>query len=409
MKTFETEDSLYGLSLDHGAKLANLTHIKLVDISICFRFFNFKVGNHFLMALKWDFFTQVEWSADGNRLLIFQKFNKKFIQPHRQESGWRMTPMEWHTYCFTYHRKTRERKAYIDAVEILGDMMHKNDESLDVSDWFPNNITFMSYGYGPHWTSVDKMADINIWNVTLNQREIDQWTDCKEAKKEYKVVDWNTAEWNVKDIKIGEVDLSAVCKIKSKVEMYQFTFKKTFLESADFCHLLRGKLAVARNNATAMAMRKKCETFAGINDLDVEDQFIDPYTRRQPDEMIWAPHEPNNFGIGEDCTNIQWNGFLNDVSCNLRYCSLCNINNFPQFELRGFCNADSQDIKYQIAVEPSFKEVYTIVGWRKTDIMWNKNQSRWESIETKDLLVVAFCNSTTEYPFGIQRYPKKYT
>ena len=358
-----------------------------------------------------DFLTRINWSSDGSKLLFLQKFKKRGIQPDRQEATRKMNPMEWHTYCFTYHRKSKQQRVYVDAVEILEDTLKVNDKDFDLSDGFLNNLKFMLNGRD--CKSVDKMTDINIWNVTLDHREIKRWTACKSILPEYKVVNWKTADWNVNDIvEIGFENSSAICKTKNEVQIYQFNFPKTFLGTADFCHLLGGNITIARNNATAMTMINKCTSFAGFNDLDVEGQFINPYTRNSPKNISWAYGEPNNFGIGEDCTKfVQWgtdDGLLNDISCDERLCSLCDLNRFPQFELRGFCNAEILDVKYQIAIEPSFNGTYPIAGWRRTDILWNSNNGRWEIIEYRNDSVIAICNSTTDYPFGVQRFFSKF-
>ena len=59
---------------------------------------------------------------------------------------------------------------------------------------------------------------------------------------------------------------------------------------------------------------------AGYNDLEEEGSFVDPYTNTLIDSSYWAPHEPNNWGVGEDCTEVRDDLKLNDkglcwVSC----------------------------------------------------------------------------------------------
>ena len=151
-----------------------------------------------------------------------------------------------------------------------------------------------------------------------------------------------------------------------------------------------------------MEMNNKCKSYAGYNDLQMEGLFINPYTKEIVDNSLWHPHEPNNFGIGEDCTTIEWDGLLNDISCSSKYCTLCTLEKRPQFELRGFCASDPLDVKYFIQVEDSFKGVYDILGWRDTLLRWSETDKRLEFVELNTQSVVTYCNDTVEYPFGVQ-------
>ena len=53
-----------------------------------------------------------------------------------------MAPRVWHGYCLTFHQARGERKVYVDAEEVLADVMVDNT-ARDIPDWFINNITFM--------------------------------------------------------------------------------------------------------------------------------------------------------------------------------------------------------------------------------------------------------------------------
>ena len=39
---------------------------------------------------------------------------------------------------------------------------------------------------------------------------------------------------------------------------------------------------------------------------------MDPYTNEVINSSYWAPHEPNNWGVGEDCTEVHPDLKLND-------------------------------------------------------------------------------------------------
>ena len=174
------------------AKLKGVYPDKLGDISICLRFYNYHIERLHLMSFSDTFATSIEWSPDGNKLLLFQKFNNQFVQPDRQEIMEKLAPRHWHGYCFTYNKGLGARKVYVDAHKVLEDIM--DDEAVkDIPVGFINNLYFMSKTGYPEWTM---MTDINIWNVTLTPEEVEGWTNCKKKICEKnKIVDWKTANW----------------------------------------------------------------------------------------------------------------------------------------------------------------------------------------------------------------------
>ena len=122
------------------------------------------------------------------------------------------------------------------------------------------------------------------------------------------------------------------------------------------------------------------------------------------DDSLWAYHEPNNFGVGEDCTDVNASGHLIDISCSEKQCTLCNLSSRPEFELRGFCDSEPLGMKSYMDVDDRGLGVYDIIGWRGSSLIWNPETMIWEFIEVHNGNVVAFCNdSIGQYPFGVQR------
>ena len=121
------------------------------------------------------------------------------------------------------------------------------------------------------------------------------------------------------------------------------------------------------------------------------------------DDARWAYNEPNNYGVGEDCTETNKDGTFNDISFSQKQFTLCNLVARPQFELRGLCDSVPVGRKYYLNVDENFDGVYDILGWKGSSIIWNKENISWEIVETKKRNVFAFTNETDgEYPFGLK-------
>ena len=165
---------------------------------------------------------------------------------------------------------------------------------------------------------------------------------------------------------------------------------------------MAGRMTVAVNNQTIQEMQSKCHSYAGYNDLVKEGLFVNPYTGEEIRNPNWAFDEPNNWGVGEDCTENK-DGYLNDISCTQKYCTLCNLSKRPEFELRGFCVDEPIGPKYLMDVEDQHLDVYDIIGWSATILTWNKEMNRWEFQDLSSNNVVAYCNETITYPFGVHR------
>ena len=396
---------------DHRIKLENQYSQNLSDISICFRFYNLHIEHIFLMAYydPHNFWVRLEtilrWWDDGMILQLFQRLSGQLIQPDIQDNTDRLAPRQWHAYCLTYNRRLEARMVFIDGEKRLEDILEERSPAeRDLPHDFLKGLGFFTMSDFPQW---NWFTDIHIWNVTLGQDKVQNWAECKNGKyEENKIVDWSTANWTTKGIKIDAVNKSNVCfKRESSSKIFKFPFSRSYLNSVDLCHLLSGELTIAVDNVTAMEMLGKCDShFSGLNDQDNEGIFINPYTRKVVDNARWAYNEPNNYGIGEDCTETNKDGTLNDVSCSQKQCTLCNLVARPQFELRGLCDSVALGRKYYLNVDENFTGVYDILGWKGSAIIWNKENKSWEIIETKNRSIIAFTNETNgEYPFGLKR------
>ena len=57
---------------------------------------------------------------------------------------------------------------------------------------------------------VGKMADVNIWNISLTMQDMVSWTNC-ESKNSGNVVKWEMDHWTLTGLNKEEIHDSCVC------------------------------------------------------------------------------------------------------------------------------------------------------------------------------------------------------
>ena len=115
------------------------------------------------------------------------------------------------------------------------------------------------------------MTDINMWSVPLSQELVASWTACKQEERlqKNKIVDWVTANWTLERIDVITVPKTEVCWETAKDYIYPFpSFEKNFLDSVDFCNILKGTIPVPRSESVMSDMNEACEApYTGLNFL----------------------------------------------------------------------------------------------------------------------------------------------
>ena len=98
------------------------------------------------------------------------------------------------------------------------------------------------------------MTDVNIWNRSLTDTEVMEWTQCK-MDKGGNLLDWSTAEWTAFGLEEVWVDKEEICKKKSESQLIGLDMKWNFEETLAFCgSVLGGEMAVVIDNKTAQEM-----------------------------------------------------------------------------------------------------------------------------------------------------------
>ena len=227
------------------------------------------------------------------------------------------------------------------------------------------------------------MTDINIWNSSLGPELVSSWMRCTQdpALGGSLVVDWATADWMRFGVSVESLAKKEVCHKELGERLYMFSVEgKDFYQSADFCHLLGGRLALPRSREDLQELHRNCSGFTGWNDREVEGQFVDAYTN-QPlvlQEELWNQDEPNNYRGSEDCIAVSYRGQrsgLEDQSCfTSQSCVLCSLQKPPQLQLRGLCPLQPLDLRYSLVLRQQFSGRYSLQGWAQSRLQWNKDR-----------------------------------
>ena len=63
------------------------------------------------------------------------------------------------------------------------------------------------------------MTDVNIWNRSLSQSKVEQWSRC-ELGAGGNLLDWNTAQWEAVGLQELGLEKQEVCGLKELKETF---------------------------------------------------------------------------------------------------------------------------------------------------------------------------------------------
>ena len=129
-------------------------------------------------------------------------------------------------------------------------------------------------------------------------------------------------------------------------------------------------------------------------------------SKRLSPEVRTPEDENDNLGGREDCVVvlIEDDGMhLRDISCNIGLCPLCEMNQSPQFQLRGYCIDGGRETLYHAALrKPTLKQEF--LGYGNTKIVWNEKNLTWNLIDIFSNKTIAHTNETYLSPIGTHNW-----
>ena len=257
-----------------------------------------------------------------------------------------------------------------------------------------------------------RLTDLNIWTECFTDEKAIAWTLCEIAEGG-NLLDWSRATWRATGLEEVMEDRDVVCKKMEIPELLVSDLKKNFDETIHFARVLGGEMAVADNIKDAEKMAKLLTDenianlcaggglFAGLTDRNEEGVFVNINTGDPLNIDIWIENEPNNI-FGADCAFIEDQAKLFDFKCSDVRCPILKIQKSPKFQLRGACQDIDidMDIFFTLPLQNGVFIEKELLGFKSSKMLWSNKTNKWEIRNLINESVIAFSNSTRDYPFG---------
>lgn len=243
------------------------------------------------------------------------------------------TPGRWHSFCIRIDNSTSTLMFNLSNGENF-ENKYNGKHKIQKPFLFMNNKqkTYPFHG---------SMTDINVWNYSISNEEIQKWMNCEKSLEKGKIFKWNNlSDPDYENVIIDGAKVHFESKEKICMEnkyderLIVGNQNYTFSETYTFCRSL-GSMAIASNNQTTNQMvdameRFKCDrfgAFTGHTDIEEEGHFVEVETGKKMIFTNWKNNEPNNWLGRENCVMLQRkNSKMYDAPCSYKkLCQVCNV------------------------------------------------------------------------------------
>ena len=96
-----------------------------------------------------------------------------------------------------------------------GELLHQRRDYAGEHTKQDGNLLLMGWREEASWAypQFGAMSDVNIWNRSLSQVEVERWSRC-ELETGGNLLDWDTARLDTQGLRQTQVDKSVVCQRK---------------------------------------------------------------------------------------------------------------------------------------------------------------------------------------------------
>jgi Neurotransmitter-gated ion-channel ligand binding domain len=314
----------------------------------------------------------------GNKVL--KNFWVKVFNEWRSLGLFPVDFFEWVPICIYFSQKLE-----LVNVTVNGKIMNKNSRFENVSQLSTTCSTHFI------WTNAAVISEVNVYSdsdgILANVVRYPQYPG--------NILAWNTSLWKYSRILEPYVRILQVSKRMVLGQMTtelagQFFFvsvKMDFTLALDKCYKLgNGTLAQFRSKAQMIDVWSEAKGIMSLNDEYMwstyvrskvnGSQFVHKKTNEPIPAELWKTGQPNN--MAQSCVVYNDEGY-DDEYCGTSHPFACQLEDWPQFRLRGLCSESSFDTVYF---------PFTLLGelvWigssprGNTFIRFNQQSYRWES------------------------------
>ena len=218
-------------------------------------------------------------------------------------------PGKWTSYCFTASSSLGQAGVFINGLEVTRAENYEAEEEHRGSGKnirLMNSIDLDSPAHG-------SLTELTVWSRVLSERELTDWAACGTVGGET-VVDWDTAELEVKGLQVEEVDRAEICsELRRKDQLLVFDESRTFDGILSFCANLGGQIAVSRDNSSYRRMVKQFSQncpltekyfYSGHTDREEPGVWRDANTGQEMSWLNWGEDQPTSLD-NDDCAFVE--------------------------------------------------------------------------------------------------------
>lgn len=159
-------------------------------------------------------------------------------------------PDRWTHICLSFNTTARHLLFFKDQDKIL-DKVEEDFQTSFLSSSLLKKVAIgkkigNGEGYSRH---AGTMTDINIWDMPLTAEQMQDWTSCESSALTGNIVDWESSEWSLTNVKKVNVTDSQLCNADS-LGPTLIPEKLTAENSAFLCQKLSGKSFVINNQSS---------------------------------------------------------------------------------------------------------------------------------------------------------------
>ena len=250
-----------------------------------------------LTATKYARWNWKRTFKEMNNLKFVTSFSNTGQSTYIRWPAW--TPQTWNSVCLTTRNSITKIYSNVQLVatvnkDLSGYDRKKNILLLATTDRSDETkLTSSVFG---------SITDVNIWNISLSQKEIEGWSSFQLDLPKNKLLDWFQAKLQLKGTKVEDYDLENIKKEAMQAafsfSMYTLKSENSFQKGKYNCEGIGGYVSIPGDNvplstwnqSTLDLGNEHCHGrfYTGYSELYEEDDYVSLYSNTSRSGIKWA-------------------------------------------------------------------------------------------------------------------------